>query len=144
MTTVTPKTSQTSTLVWKTIDIATGSPKPSMRWGHSACTVDDSLYIFGGFASKNAITQIPLTWTISGSTKTCSGRNSKPMETSQKKDLTVHSAMTPSITNYSSSEEEEPTNNDLTLWAHSISIASTGFKSLPSKAKPRRGKEPTM
>ena len=44
---------------WKTVDASHSTPKPSARWGHSCCVVDDNFYLFGGFASTSFITQTP-------------------------------------------------------------------------------------
>ena len=46
------KSNSSSIFEWKNIQGDKNSIKPPSRWGHSACVVEDNLYIFGGFASN--------------------------------------------------------------------------------------------
>ena len=129
---------------WKQIPTPNTSPKPSTRWGHSSCIVDNDFYIFGGFASNCPSIQIQITWMTSGSTLLTLRNGGKylPMGIFQNAGRIALSLMTPLITNFYSSEGEVQTSRDLTLWAHSIWLLLTGYKYNPLKLILRLGKGP--
>ena len=52
---------------WKQVKTPSETEGPCPRWGHAMCEINNDIYIFGGYESKNPFIQTQSTITTSGS-----------------------------------------------------------------------------
>lgn len=131
--------------LWRKVDnVIRSTSRPCPRWGHTCCVIGDEVVFFGGYAGTSSSIQIRTTWTMSGPTTQSpwNGKKSSLKETNLPTDPTAQWTTTKKTTKSSFSEEEAPTNKDLTPSASLTGNQKNGSKSTLARMKQHLGKEP--